>query len=351
MQTICKGSGTMRLLGKYFFSKKVDLIAFTTFIPVYLLYCIFFETSFVTLPPQPPYWFFILGWTLVDGSHVYSTLLVSYGDKDMFQQLKTLFLIVPIALLVSAFAFMYSGSPALFFYFLAYLAMVHFIRQEFGWMKIATRFDPAAPGWLMNLDKATAYAMTILPMMWFMRKTQSGFWYQKGDLLAIPDNIAEMAMTLYWPVVGVFLITNIYHSLKTKTVNLSKYLVFINTFFGWYMAKVHVQNTYLAVWLMIFHHGIPYYFIVFKTERVSNKIQWVNNLGKFKYPALYLSFAAIFFAFLMSHSGNSYVIQLAQNQTLKALVYAIAVTPQMTHFILDGFIWKKKYGLVGNVGR
>lgn len=341
----------MRLLGKYFFSRKIDILAFTTFIPVYLLYCFFFETSLFQLPTQPPFWFFILGWTLVDGSHVYSTILVSYSDKDMYQQLKKVFIVVPLALIISAFTFMYSGRPELFFYFLAYLAMVHFIRQEYGWMKIATRFDSAAPPWLMLLDKATAYLMTILPMLWFMRKTQSGFWYRKGDLIAIPDSIAEMAMTLYWPIVTIFLIANIQHSLKTKTINLSKYLVFINTFFGWYMAKVHVQNAYLAVWLMIFHHGIPYYFIVFKTERVSKKFEWMNSLGKFKYPALYLSCAIVFFLFLMGHSGNSYVVQLAKNPLFQAIIYAIAVTPQMTHFILDGFIWKKKYGLVGGIGR
>jgi hypothetical protein len=339
----------MRPLGKYFFSLKTDILAFTSFIPIYIIYALCFETGWVQLPPSPPFHFLLLGWLLVDGSHVYSTLLVSYTDKDIWERLKPLMIGVPIFLVVTAFAFRYSGSPELFIYFLAYLAMIHFIRQEFGWMKIATRFDPAAPAWLQHLDKTTSYAMTILPMLWFTRESQKGFWYQSGDLIAIPDGIATFALNSYFPLITLFLAANFYHSYRTKTINISKYLVFINTFFGWYMAKVYVQNIYLAIWLMIFHHGLPYYFIVFKTERVTKKISFFEKLGKLKYPVLYLLCVGIFYLFLYGHS-NPYAAHLKKNEFLKALLYGISVMPQMTHFILDGFIWKQKYAIVKKVG-
>lgn len=339
----------MKLLGKYILSPKADLFAFTTFIPVYLLYWIFFEANILsfTLPDQPPHWFFLMGWILVDGSHVYSTLLVSYNDKEIFQRLKWVMIGVPIALIVSSFALNMTGNGHIFMYFLAYLAMVHFIRQEFGWMKIATRLDPNSPVWLNWLDKTTSYCMTILPITWFIRESSGGFWYRSGDLFKVPDHWANLALNLFWPIVAIFLAANFWHSWKTKTINLSKYLVFVNTFFGWYMAKTQVSNTYLAVWLMIFHHGIPYYFIVFKTERVTQNIGWLQRLGSFKYPALYVGFAAIFYLFLQSHCCNPVVSYLqSQGQAFIYFIAAIATMPQMTHFILDGFIWKRKRGLV-----
>ena len=88
----------MQLLGKYIFSRRTDFLAFTTFIPVFFLYLLCFKSGLVTLPDHAPPEFFLLGWILVDGSHVYSTYLVSYGDKDMVKQLKSVFIIVPAAL-------------------------------------------------------------------------------------------------------------------------------------------------------------------------------------------------------------------------------------------------------------
>lgn len=343
----------MTLIDKTFFSRKVDFLAFTTFIPVYLLYFLVFEVFKAPLPQNPNSYFFLLGWMLVDGSHVYSTYLVSYGDKDMYRQLKPLLYGIPLALIASAFTLQYIGHQQYFYYFLAYLAAVHFIRQEFGWMKIATHFDSQAPGWLNKLDVWSSYGMTILPMLYVTRKEGiNNFWYQKGDLFFTPDIIAHTAINLYWPVVGLFVAGNAYHAYKTRRLNLSKYLVAINTFFGWYMSKVYVQNIYLAVWLMIFHHGLPYYFIVFKTERVSKNISWLQGLGRFKYPAIYAGCVLVFFGFLWSHAMNPYAASMRSSSLfLKSLIYAIAVTPQMTHFILDGYIWKKKYGLVGGLNK
>lgn len=337
----------MKLLDKSILSPREDLIAFTTFIPVYLLYLLLFQFNLVSLPSSPPYYFFLLGWLIVDGSHVYSTLLVSYMDRTIFQNLKWVLILTPLLLYVLTSSLFYFGQEQVFAYFLAYLAMIHFIRQEFGWMKIATRLDAEAPTWLNHVDKIVSYIMTIAPMMWFMRKANSGFWYKSGDLFLVPDDIAYYGFSLFWPAVIVFLAVNGYHTYKTQTFNLTKFLVFINTFFGWYIAKTQTANIYLAVWLVIFHHGIPYYFIVFKTEKISGKYKLKEKLKFLHLPILYLSCVGIFYLFMTNSCCSSAVGFLkTQGNLIKALVLAIAPVPQMTHFILDGFIWKRKRGLV-----
>jgi hypothetical protein len=343
----------MTIINKSFFSRKVDFLAFGSFIPVYITYYFVFEILKLPLPPNPNFSVLLLGYLLVEGSHLYSTYLVSYGDKEISRQLKPLFYGIPLALVVSAFTLQFIGKQQYLYYFMAYLAVVHFIRQDFGWMKIATSFDSHAPRWLNMLDVWSSYGMTVLPMLYITRKEAvNNFWYQKGDLFYTPDVIAHTAHHLYWPVVAIFIAGNAYHAYQTRRLNLSKYLVATNTFFGWYMSKIYVENGYLAIWLMIFHHGVPYYFIVFKTERISKDILWLQRLGRFKYLALYLCCVMVFFTVFWSLGMNSYVVSLKSSvPSLKSLIYAIAISPQMTHSILDGYIWKKKYGLVGGLNK
>ncbi len=299
----------------------------------------------LNLPSNPPPEFFILGWFLVDGSHVYSTLLVSYSDPEMFRKLKPILIAVPLSIFALAFVSHFSGYRSYFIIFLAYLAVIHFIRQEFGWMKLATRLDPSCPRWLARLDIFSSYAMTILPMLWFLRNSGPAHWYEKGDMVAVPDIIGNTALNLYLPVVFVFLAGNIWHSYKTKTINSTKFLVAINTFFGWYMAKIHVQNAYIAVWLLIFHHGFPYYFLVFKTERIT-ATGWRARLGPLRVPAMYLTCVALFGAVFYFPQLIGSPQELKSIPHLKSAIYAFAVFPQASHFILDAYIWKKKYGLV-----
>lgn len=342
----------MKLLGKYFFSPKIDLLAFCSFIPIYFLFLLIDKTQVIQLPKNPPFLFLLWGWIIVDGSHVYSSLLVTYGDKDMYRQLKTYMWGIPLVIMVTAFTLSYIGKAQYFYYLLAYSAMIHFIRQEFGWMKIASKLDSSTPKWLYYTDVCTSYSMTILPLLWAIRDTVVAQWYRPGDVFGVPLVVAEWALKCFWPIVSVFLLANAYHTFKTKTFNSSKMLVFLNTLFGWYIAKTFTTNPYLAGWFFIFHHGLPYYFIVFKTERVSSQYNWVKSIGKFKFPIMYLGCVLVFYLFLMAHSGNSFVYALKKSHPIFfSLVYCISIMPQLTHFILDGMIWKKKYGLVGGVGK
>jgi hypothetical protein len=336
----------MQLINKHLFSRTIDFWAFTSFIPLYAVY-ILIQILGIKLPDSPPAEFYLLGWVLVDGSHVYSTLYITYMDREVRSKLKWHLILVPALIFMTALILAGIGERKIFVHIIAYAAAIHFIRQEFGWMKIATRLDHLAPHWLSTIDKLTSYVMTITPVIWFLRQSQEGFWYQKGDLFRFPDWFSHWALAIFWPTVILFLLTNAYHSYKTKTFNLSKALIFLNTFFGWYVPKVLINHPYLSLWLVIFHHGLPYYIIVFKTERLSQKYSWLNTLGKFKYPLMYLVCAAIFYFFLKSHSNRAIHASFRSlGIWMSALLYAYAVTPQFTHFVLDGFIWKRKVGLV-----
>jgi len=92
----------------------------------------------------------------VDVAHVYSTLYRTYFDPLEFRRRRTLYLLVPV-LGFLGFAALYSLGDMVFWRVLAYLAVFHFIRQQYGFMMIYRRDERRYPG----IDKAAIYAATL----------------------------------------------------------------------------------------------------------------------------------------------------------------------------------------------
>ena len=72
----------------YIIGKKIDLIAFTSCIPILIIYGIlkYFNIfpELANISSTKMFW----GWVFVDGSHVYSTIFVSYLDRDIVKKVK-----------------------------------------------------------------------------------------------------------------------------------------------------------------------------------------------------------------------------------------------------------------------
>jgi hypothetical protein len=257
---------------------------------------------------------------------------------------------MPLLIFISAVLFFYFGMKSYYIYFVAYLAAFHFIRQEYGWMKISSAFDKTLPNSIATLDKITTYTMTIVPFIWLSRKENAGFWYEHGDVFLIPDIIASIGLYFFWLIVFLFLFFNTIHALKTKTLNLSKFLVFINTFFGWYVSFIFIESGWIRVLYLICHHGIPYYFIVFRTERITQNYILLKSLGRYKYLFLYLACAIFMYFFIQLEDSSLIYISRKNYRFLNAFFYGFFLTPQLVHFMIDAFIWKKRIGLVKMIG-
>ena len=91
-----------------------------------------------------PLWAWISFVLLVDVAHVYATLFRSYFDKKALAKNGALLLFVPLACW-GVGTLLYSIDGLLFWRVLAYLAVFHFIRQQYGFMMLYSRKDPAMP--------------------------------------------------------------------------------------------------------------------------------------------------------------------------------------------------------------
>src|SRR3990167_5612278 len=100
----------------------------------------FIATAFVILTRQQmtaseniPLWVWVCFVLLVDVAHVYATLFRTYLSPQAFKKNKTLLLTLPAVAWIGG-SLLYSLDGIFFWRALAYLAVFHFIRQQFGFV-------------------------------------------------------------------------------------------------------------------------------------------------------------------------------------------------------------------------
>tara|TARA_Y100000768_G_scaffold388287_1_gene383328 strand:+ start:21397 stop:22440 length:1044 start_codon:yes stop_codon:yes gene_type:complete len=337
------------ILSRHIFSRKKDLFAFSSWFFVGIFFFLFSHLTDYRFHNQKqlPWILIIIIKSLQEITHVYATFLISYADQEVFKKLKRILIMTPILIFLASFAFIIGGKENWFFILIAQTAIFHVIRQEYGWMKIATRLDSYHSKWLERLDLLTIYSITISPTLWLLRHSENGYWIRPGDSFLVPDILARFAMSFSLIVIILFWIINSFHWWKYRQVNLTKILVFFNGFFGWYIALYFItdpQYFLLSSWLLTFAHGVPYFFIVFKTERLGD-----SSLIQGKYFRLsrsaYLYGLLILFFFIFYAPFAS--IQKFYELPLfwKALLASAISCPNIVHCIIDGFLWRKSTGL------
>lgn len=102
-----------------------------------LLVIALFPDLFANDKGIPDSWWVILI-LLVDVAHVYSTLYRTYFDKLAFDKQRSLLVTIPFVGFVAG-VLLFSISSMLFWRVLAYVAVFHFIRQQYGFMRVYSR--------------------------------------------------------------------------------------------------------------------------------------------------------------------------------------------------------------------
>jgi hypothetical protein len=145
----------------------------------------------------------------------------------MWQHRRLLLYTIPlIAFLVSVM--LYTISSFWFWRVMAYVAVFHFIRQQYGFMRLYSRkeLQSKLEFWI---DKLVIYVATIYPILfWHLSSDRSFNWFVEGDFLLVKSNYLLAASTiLYYIIVVVYLVKTLVQVAKLKTVNIPKQLVII----------------------------------------------------------------------------------------------------------------------------
>ena len=168
----------------WLFSAPIDL-AFL-YIPVWSVWLLCLGLDADTLARPLPLWVWAVFIVGIDVAHVWSTLFRTYLDREEFGLHRLLLLHTPW--IVFAFAFgLAAWSDLLFWRLLAYVALFHFIRQQFGFMAlyraVSGRRQPAK----FFSDTAVIYLATLYPVLYWHATDDRAFsWFVEGDFIRLP---------------------------------------------------------------------------------------------------------------------------------------------------------------------
>lgn len=118
----------------WLFSRTTDLSVFLgSAIVSLLLLAIGWRLGF--LNEETPDWTWIAAILLIDVAHVWSTSFRVYFDTEEFKRRIWLYTLVPILGYVFGVV-LYSEGEMTFWRVLAYIAVFHFVRQQYGWVAL-----------------------------------------------------------------------------------------------------------------------------------------------------------------------------------------------------------------------
>lgn len=289
-------------------------------------------------------WLFLI--VFIDVAHVYATLFKTYFVTSEFQKRKKLLIGLPILCFLIG-VFLFSFGSAIFWSVLAYIAVFHFIRQQYGFMRLYARNESKKWAWIDNL---IIYTATVYPMLyWFLSAQRNFNWFVTNEFLRFENPILITILSwIYGLIVIFYIIRTSYLSLKTNTFNIPKNAIIVGTFMSWYFGIVYFDNDLVFTLLNVVSHGIPYIALVYLKEIDNKPTAELNELHYFKHFKGLIFFLAIliFIAFSEEYLWEILVWNEQFSGTTKDfsnwyfLVVPLLTVPQFTHYLLDGFIWK-----------
>lgn len=336
------------------------------------------DIVFILLPPFASLLFILLfpslfrdtkdmsvgGWValvlLVDVAHVYSTLYRTYLDPKALQQQRSLLWAIPFISFVAG-VLVYSMSDQLFWRILAYTAVFHFVRQQYGFMRIYNRKEHAS-SLAITFDKITIYYATLYPLLyWHLSGPRNFNWFVEKDFVFVSAAfLLPVATALYVLVIGAYLLKEAVAFQRTRSVNVPKVAIITGTLLSWYFGIVYFNGDMAFTLLNVISHGVPYMALVWIYGR-KNYTQ--PGKGSRFLKAVFSNYGVLIFIFLLfvfafveeglwdmilwkehpSVFGTNRLFQVTLSDPILSIVVPLLAVPQVTHYILDGFIWKIRH--------
>ena len=323
--------------------KECIFILAPAFLPVL---AIFLFQDYFTSQKVNTWWWLILV-LCIDVGHVYSTLFRMYWDKKTFHKYKRLLLIIPLLAFAIGFCLHYF-SAVLFWRILAYVAVYHFVRQQYGFMRLYSRKENSRP-WERTVDVVAIYSATIYPLIyWHIHATDSLAWFVKGDFIALEwQSYDAILKLLYVAIILAYVAKEVLSMFHSGNFNIPKNLIIAGTYVSWYVGIVAFQGDLIFTLLNVVAHGIPYIALIwiFGEKKTQSGFTFnMKGLAIFIICILTLAYIEEFFwdVFIWNDHPTIFpaLFDALNEPLLLSVVVPMLVLPQVTHYVLDGFIWR-----------
>jgi len=316
-----------------------------------------FQQNFESTPVMP-LWAWVVFVLMIDVSHVYGSLFRSYANQAEWREHRTRLIIIPVLCWVVG-ALLYSVNDLWFWRLLAYLAVFHFIRQQYGFLMLYSRQETAQQRRYRWIDQGLIYLCTLYPLAyWHAHLPRPFTWFVDGDFVTgLPHWVAGAVGYLYLIMGTVYLAKEI----ALRNFNVPKQLVMLGTATSWYVGIVALDADMAFTLINVAAHGIPYMGLVWiyghKQFQRTPEQQLVGRV-RFKHifawrtlpfylgVLLILAFVeeGLWDGLVWRERLNFFVgfdlLPAITDHSVLALLVPLLTLPQSTHYVLDGFIWK-----------
>lgn len=306
-----------------------------------------------------PGWWWLILIVGVDAGHVYATLFRTYFVKDELRKRNALLTLLPLFSWLTG-SMLYSLGELVFWRMLAYLALFHFIRQQYGFMMIYNRHEVELPRYCRPIDRAAIYLATLYPVIYWHCHARSYTWFTENDFIRIDSNFASrLTGGIYLLVLGLYVIKEGLVWKRAKSFNLARNLLLAGTALSWYIGIVAFDDDLIFTATNVIAHGIPYYALVWayghrqscRSENVY-VAAWFAKLFEKKTVLIYLG-VLFTLAFIEEGLWDGFIwrderpfffafewLPAVQSVHTRAWLVPLLAVPQTTHYLLDAFIWR-----------
>jgi hypothetical protein len=338
---------------RWLFSPAIDLSVFLGSAVLSLL-LLLLGWQYGFLNSESPDWTWISAVLLIDVAHVWATSFRVYFDTEELKRRPALYSLVPICGYLIGVA-LYSEGAITFWRVLAYIAVFHFVRQQYGWVALYRAKLKERSRVTYWIDTVTIYLATIYPLAFWMTQLPRNFeWFVQNDFINMPALVAQILFPLYLLSLIVYFAKSIYLYFAEGFANPGKDIIVATTAVCWYVGIVALNSDYAFTVTNVIIHGVPYFALVYwySQQRRETATKFYRTLSGNWLVFLATLWLLAYVEELFWHRGiwheRLWIFGAADNggwdwEKLKVFLVPLLAIPQLTHYVLDGFLWKRKY--------
>ncbi len=331
----------------WLFSREIDLTVFLGS-AILSLVLIAVGSQLGVLNGESPEWTWVSAVLFIDVAHVWSTSFRVYFDKEELKRRLWLYLLVPVSGYTVGVA-LYSEGELVFWKVLAAVAVFHFVRQQYGWVALYRRKLGETGRWTWLIDAAAIYLASVYPLAFWMSSLPRNFeWFVQNDFVSLPEIVESVMFPLYVIALTAYFAKSIYQYATLGFINIGKDIVVATTAICWYVGIVYFNSDYAFTVTNVIIHGVPYFALIYVYSRFRR-----DSSG-----LVYRTLSQNLFFFLATLWVLAYVEELFWHRgvwhekqwlfggdwdwhSVKIYLVPLLALPQLTHYVLDGFIWRR----------
>ncbi len=279
----------------------------------------------------------------VDVAHVYASLHRTYLHPLERRRRARLLIGAPLAALGGASA-LCLVSTGLFWRVLAYVAVWHFIKQQVGFAALyRVRAGLPTRSRAARLERAALWALCLGPVVWWHAHLPRRFaWFVEGDFVAgLPGWAGDAALAI----AGVVVLAHVAVRLRSGEPPGGRDLWVATTGGVWVGGIVLTDSDLGFTATNVVLHGVPYMALVAwvgsREGSAPRGGSWIAAGIGFVVPLLALALLEEgAWDALVWHDHEALFGAWGPPAWLAALAVPVLAVPQITHYLLDGAIWK-----------